>query len=182
MLSDFHHQEIASKRKYIEQQFLDQQKKAEQRNQLRLNPHLQLASPERTRGQKKKKKRKKPTGRGSPSSMDLMTRRMGSHSSLSRMASPHQHETSSFVFTRRDELKDALTQPKQNFFKRMTNSHRIREFETRGTGVGTESMREAMSFKDFVNFYSSSDSSYEETRDEMDSDAEGELEEYSHRL
>lgn len=111
------------------------QKKAEQKNYLRQNPHLKAASPEKA---KKKKKARKKKNEGSYTS-GLLTRRMTPKNSsqklpqLTHQSSEKSMEASSFVFKRPDLLKDALAAPSQNYLRRMTQSHNIRDFkETKG--------------------------------------------------
>ena len=141
------------------------QKKAEQKNYLRQNPHLKQSSPEKPK--KKKKLRKKKTD-GSHTSGGFFTRGLTPKTSSSRMPQLSQQlsersvEGSSFVFKRPDLLKDALAAPAQNFLRRMSHSHKIRDFNEKGGEEKTTPdevvRREYSTMQEFICFYSSSES------------------------
>ncbi len=81
---------------------------------------------------------------------------------------PQLQETS-FSFKKPDLLKDAMQGQKQGFLKRMSNSHKIRDF-TEPTQQQAPKMgkREYTRLQEFFDFYSSSDSDYAENDEHND--------------
>lgn len=71
-------------------------------------------------------------------------------------------EGQSFVFKRPDLLKDALQGPQQNYLRRMTRGHKIRDFHENAKETKTEQdelkVREFATMQEFICFYSSSES------------------------